>query len=510
VETLEQDLPASQGLGFHYTDLDSARIILATLGVRASSVGQLAGGVSVCLATPADFGWDKYGSSKFARKVGDELWGSKWYEVMPKPAPAGEHADWGKWAKKREVLLILRIPAAENRDESRIVPGRPNVYIIPDSDCVPGRDGDTLSYYSNTNIEKVLILTPPTGHEAPQESAGAKLLDDLVCKGKSEQVYIESDRDDDGGMADVALTIVPAESYAKDLIKKEKDGKPLMPWSWEVACTSATITAPPDPANLYIDRHRRLQTAEADRKHWPEDIARFTSKEMEAALHSIKQQQLRSYTLAFLYTTKAQAVEMCQKGRGVASSCMVTTQSPVDLGWEKNAGGRFMETASRVLGQHADSFQAVLVLGVPASIVHAQTSLTASHSLTIPQELLMEVGDEADAVHDAKPHKTEAERTFVYANAHVHKSYVLIPAGAHSVAPVAGKQATTQALFEKAGAGVNGVAAISRQPPSLHGLTRQPPSLRTAALAARAMTPPRGGRRAPPPLELLAEKHGAS
>ena len=173
---LEQELPASNELGFHYTDFQSAKLILGSLGIRASSEGQLGGGVSVCLATPVDFGWEKWGGERFSKTNGVELWGSKWYEVMPGPRPEGEPADWGAWSKKLEVLLILRIPATENRDSRRIVPARPNVYIIPHSDCVPGLDGDAASYLSNTKIEKVLILKPPA------EGSDGRLIDlvDLV------------------------------------------------------------------------------------------------------------------------------------------------------------------------------------------------------------------------------------------------------------------------------------------------------------------------------------------
>lgn len=327
---------------------------------------------------------------------------------MPQPAPAGAHADWGKWAKKLEVLLILRIPAEENRDPRRIVPGRPNVYIIPSSDCVPGIDGDTLSYYSNTNIEKVLILKRPN-----EGTAGTHLLDSALRKGLRERVQIISARDNLGGMSDVELSIVPTAAYAPKDIIGGKDKNPTKPWRWSVARTTAFVTAPSDPASLYIDRHRWLQDANPDKKLWPENIARFTPDEMEAALHSIKQQQLRSYTLAFLYTTKSQAVEMCQKGLGIDSSCTVTTQSPVDFGWEKNAGGFFKENAARAVGQQKELLQAVLLLGLPTHAIKAHAGVMFS----IPQELLMEVDG----------------GKLVYANAHVLKSYVLLPEGNQSV-----------------------------------------------------------------------------
>ena len=96
---IEAQLPKSHALGYHFTDLDAARVILdGSQGLRASSVGQLGGGVSICLASLADLGWSKHGerSHEFSQRVGDELWGSKAYEVLPGSPPAGAHADYGK------------------------------------------------------------------------------------------------------------------------------------------------------------------------------------------------------------------------------------------------------------------------------------------------------------------------------------------------------------------------------------------------------------------------------
>lgn len=128
-EELEQRLPRSQSLGVHFTDLDSARLILQdSLGIRASKVGQLSGGVSVCLASLTDLGWSRYAGEDFAKRIGLELWASKWHEVMPGDRPDGAHADWGKYANKMEVALILRVPDPGSRDPRKVVPGRNNVY----------------------------------------------------------------------------------------------------------------------------------------------------------------------------------------------------------------------------------------------------------------------------------------------------------------------------------------------------------------------------------------------
>ena len=70
---LEAKEPKSHALGYHFTDLDSARLILGSIGIRAANVGQLGGGVSISLASPVDMGW---GSDDFAKTVGLALWGS--------------------------------------------------------------------------------------------------------------------------------------------------------------------------------------------------------------------------------------------------------------------------------------------------------------------------------------------------------------------------------------------------------------------------------------------------
>jgi hypothetical protein len=45
---LEATLPKSQALAYHFTDLDSARLILSSIGIRAATVGQLGGGEKLC------------------------------------------------------------------------------------------------------------------------------------------------------------------------------------------------------------------------------------------------------------------------------------------------------------------------------------------------------------------------------------------------------------------------------------------------------------------------------
>lgn len=296
---------------------------------------------------------------------------------------------------------MVRIPSQENRNKRRLVPGRPSVYIIPSSDCVDGINGDSAFYLSNTKILRVLILKPV--------EEGSDLLLSAIRKGSSELVTLTSARDEYGGMTDVALAVVSAEALR---VADQLDGAdtfPNEPWRWNVRATTASIAASPSDAGLseYLDRHNQVYNP--SKELFPENVARFSRDEMAAALHSIRQQELRRNTLCFLYTSAEKAAEMSTDG-GIPESSVVTTQSPVDFGWEQNAGGRFKSNASKALGLVADSISAVLVLGVPKKvIVQAQTSTRFS----IPRELLVSA--------------STGEGDYVYANAHIHKSYMLVP-----------------------------------------------------------------------------------
>eukprot|EP01047_Picozoa_sp_COSAG01_P018602 COSAG01_NODE_1011_length_12147_cov_12.737384_9_plen_456_part_00 len=61
-------------IALHFTDFASCSLILRSKGIRASVVGQLGGGVSVCLRSLVDFEWGQ-DWDKFAETVGKALWG---------------------------------------------------------------------------------------------------------------------------------------------------------------------------------------------------------------------------------------------------------------------------------------------------------------------------------------------------------------------------------------------------------------------------------------------------
>eukprot|EP01043_Picozoa_sp_COSAG02_P051076 COSAG02_NODE_5331_length_4431_cov_4.370729_3_plen_598_part_00 len=423
---LEQDLPTSQQLGFHFTDLDSARLILTSLGIRASTVGQLGGGVSVCLASPAHMGWERLGGEAFAKTCGEELWGSKWHEVMPEPAPPGAHPDWGKWSKKLEVVLVLRVPSRENMDAKRLLPGRDLVYIAPAAECVAGKEGDTNVYLSNTRIEKVLILKPPDAASECKELEG--FTEDTL---RDVRVLCTSSRDANGAMTELSIRELRPDEQPDDELQDNPDA----PWCPAVKSFTATVRPPSNPQTAYLEKHRRVQQANPDKKLWAENISRFTGAEMKAAIENFRQEEKRSHTLAFFYTSRTAAVASCEQGHGIIGTAeagvTVSTKAPHELGWSKNCGERFVDTASTVMWgkgwreEHMDELQAVVVLGVPTLAIETQLQGGRS-TFTMPAELMLE----------GQPP--------VFANAHIHKLYVLKP----DSAPVE-PSADLKALFER-------------------------------------------------------------
>jgi len=248
--------------------MDACRLILdGSQGIRASSVGQLGGGVSICLASLVELGWDKHGGAVFARKVGEELWGSKWHEVMPEPRREGAHADWGKYSNKLEVVFVLRVPSDENKDPSRFVPGRPNVYIVAQSSCEPGLGCDAgYSYYSNLNIERCFVL------KAPSSDAGCDALDTMMAQQHSVRVQVDSKRDKNGGMIEVELSEVDELERIEDTLEQN----PAAPWCPIVASCTAMVCQPRAGTDSALAAHRPLQETKADKQLWPEDVSRFT------------------------------------------------------------------------------------------------------------------------------------------------------------------------------------------------------------------------------------------
>ena len=74
-----------------------------------------------------EMGWCKYGEGSFPEAVGNALWGSKWYEVMPGEPPddledqirtgkvkgswPAARDDWGLYRSKLETVLLVAVPS---------------------------------------------------------------------------------------------------------------------------------------------------------------------------------------------------------------------------------------------------------------------------------------------------------------------------------------------------------------------------------------------------------------
>lgn len=76
-------LTKTESFAFHFTSKESARMILHGYGIRASTTGQLAGGVSVCVASLEELDWEPFRPLSFRHAVARALWGTKWKELMP-------------------------------------------------------------------------------------------------------------------------------------------------------------------------------------------------------------------------------------------------------------------------------------------------------------------------------------------------------------------------------------------------------------------------------------------
>ena len=168
---------------------------------------------------------------------------------------------------------------------------------------------------------------------------------------------------------------------------------------------------------------RDIEEAKAGRQLWPEDVARFSDEEMEAALYALDQELPQPYSLAFFFTSKATAQGICEAGGGIRASrgrfgdaIVVCSKSPVSLGWEKNGGGSFRPNVAQLLwgaepaevqadGQYAAELEVMVVLGVPTAMLRdSRNECDGAPDLwSIPAEYLTAAG--------------------LYSNAHVLKCY---------------------------------------------------------------------------------------
>jgi hypothetical protein len=171
--------------------------------------------------------------------------------------------------------------------------------------------------------------------------------------------------------------------------------------------------------------HARLQAEGVGKQHWEEDISRFKPAEMAAAIESINQALPRAYTLAFYYTSVKEAKTRTDANGfscGDTGDLKVYLLSPVDLGWEQYAGGRWEDTAGSALWGaewrrlHSDKLQAVVVLGVPTRCIDVRFLRSErTFWFSIPKSSMVTRDDKGEAVEPR------------YASAHIYKVYILNP-----------------------------------------------------------------------------------
>ena len=305
----------------------------------------------------------------------------------------------------------------------RILPGRDDVYIIPQSSCEDGkllRESDNGRYYSNANIMACLVLKPPEGGAlaAPTDS--------------SLRVVCSTAYDAHEGTTNVQMAALADDERVSD----ELDGSVFPPRVLRCTATIARYivrayivmayivmaTIARLPTADYLALHQQLARENAGRRHWLENVARFKPAEMAAGVEGIRNQLLRAYHIAYAFMSTEQADEVCAAGGiaaraagGGAHSLTVCLRSPAELGWQKNAGGRFRQEVAAMTGMAAKDVQVVVIVGVPSRAIEAAGG-TGAGTFTIDER-----ADEPKLLV-----RTDGGG-LIYSGAHIAKIYALEP-----------------------------------------------------------------------------------
>ena len=113
---------ADEVIAGHFSSNDSAHLIVSekSHGLRASTVGQLNGGLSLCKRRPHEMHWEQYARGGFRDAVGQALWGEKKGDVLL----GGVDAD------KLDLFFVVKLKKAYFDDPERQVDGRPMVRSV--------------------------------------------------------------------------------------------------------------------------------------------------------------------------------------------------------------------------------------------------------------------------------------------------------------------------------------------------------------------------------------------
>lgn len=370
----------------------------------------------------------------------------------------------GSCDDKLDAALIVRVPV--EKDHRQFVPGRPSVYIIPGHslDKEPEEMGGRR-FLSNTNVAACLLLEPTgdLGFDLTK-AADAASSHDVKRAGQAQWQVRDAVRG-------IVVEPLPQEWEKKD---DQFDDPSLPMHQRKLVSFTAKVAQPRERQSLWKERHEIEEHTDKGRPLWIEDITRFTTAEMAAALNSLERAQLRLYGLAFHFSTR-ESTEAMIRGGGIASSeidgkdCVPAWAiRPAKLGWD--AGGeKFQQNVGRLVygeqwdptGKHADQVQVMTVLRVPMHVLgSSKLGSKVAGRVLIPDDMLRD----APPTEGAGGTTGTATRRKIYPSAHVVKCY-----GVSSMAP---KPKLQQRLRSESKLVVNSMQFTNMGPPK-----RAPPSL---------------------------------
>ncbi len=436
---VRMQLSKSEELAFHFTSKESALNILQGHGIRASQAGQLGGGVSVCVWSMLECGWDRFRPLRFRQQVAKALWGQNSDQLMPN----------GVCYDKLDCALVVRVPVTAKRDKSQCVPGRPAVYIISPSSLEeePHAPAGTV-FLSNTQIAACLILQPPSGEDGNSEG--------WLTPGECEHSGLWAVRSDTTGKYTMDKQTKGARSADSGILGQQANDR--MPGGLAQLFT-AKVVPPGKMESLVLQQHRYLERRDSNRSLWIEPVLRFTLSEMQAAISSLDSQLLHAYSLAFCFCRKAQAVDIINIGGIPADTggdgspfVRVTTKTPVELGWgrtralsknEAVGGHHFRCTAGQHFWDDWDAtdpdrglnrVEVMLVLRVPTSELALEEGLDGSNRAIISDKLLRKQG-KSDSHQQLRAQTNRGQSDVngdtttschIYPSAHILKCYRVV------------------------------------------------------------------------------------
>ena len=140
---------------------------------------------------------------------------------------------------------------------------------------------------------------------------------------------------------------------------------------------------------------------------------------------AIDTQLPHSYTMAFAFATREEAMQTCRSSGLKASKLhfgmrklTVSLLSPADLGWTKNGAGQFRQRVAKLMEMAADDIQTVIVCAIPTTAIELAGCVDAE------KFVIQESIDHLKLLQPVHADADDAE----YSCAHIAKIYELEPA----------------------------------------------------------------------------------